>query len=469
MEPNAVTEGPVRFEVHGLFDRFNHLIPLPTADQPVRYLSAPNGYGKSTALRLLAALAEGRWNAAGDTYFKSAAVVFSSGEKLELSKESTAPAHLLLRRLAADGTVVAEWEPDISIPELNPGELPPWIRQTGPNRFRDIRSGIVMSGEETARRFLRDPGSRASRPSPRVPKDLDELLSKLVVYYLDADRLRSTIRDEISARGPMPEAGSIEMVSQLIYEELRRSRAEYARASREAERTFPQRILSSLSALTGADAGMDLDERYARLRSDERRFTELSLADGVTDDIPEQHLQSATLNDTARTILHVYLHDIEQRFALLEPVANRLTLFKDTLNRMLDSKSVDYVYSALDASQQRRALQARADLEVPQQRSALQVRDERDREIPLTALSSGEQHLVVMFGRILFRESANNGALVLLDEPEISLHPEWQVSLGRALREVARVNACRMILATHSPIMIDEDWESEIDLSASDI
>jgi len=45
-------------------------------------------------------------------------------------------------------------------------------------------------------------------------------------------------------------------------------------------------------------------------------------------------------------------------------------------------------------------------------------------EIPLSSLSSGEQHLIVLIGQLIF--SISEGSLVLIDEPEISFHPEWQ-------------------------------------------
>jgi predicted ATP-dependent endonuclease of OLD family len=55
----------------------------------------------------------------------------------------------------------------------------------------------------------------------------------------------------------------------------------------------------------------------------------------------------------------------------------------------------------------------------------------------------------------------------LLDEPEISLHPQWQMAVTHALKKVAAINNCRMLLATHSPTMIGDDWSSEIALTRS--
>ena len=47
----------------------------------------------------------------------------------------------------------------------------------------------------------------------------------------------------------------------------------------------------------------------------------------------------------------------------------------------------------------------------------------RGKQIPLNALPSGEQNDLIMFYRLIFESKV--GRLILVDEPEISLHIEW--------------------------------------------
>ena len=47
-------------------------------------------------------------------------------------------------------------------------------------------------------------------------------------------------------------------------------------------------------------------------------------------------------------------------------------------------------------------------------------------DIPLEKLSSGEQHLLVLYYDMIFRFA--KGTLILVDEPEISLHVSWQAT-----------------------------------------
>lgn len=75
--------------------------------------------------------------------------------------------------------------------------------------------------------------------------------------------------------------------------------------------------------------------------------------------------------------------------------------------------------------------------------------------IELSEASSGEQQLLCsIFGLVSELES---GALVLIDEPELSLHPEWQLMfLPRLLSILSPFEECHAIIATHSPLIVQQ-------------
>lgn len=70
-------------------------------------------------------------------------------------------------------------------------------------------------------------------------------------------------------------------------------------------------------------------------------------------------------------------------------------------------------------------------------------------------LSSGEkQFLIVMLNVLLQR---GRESILILDEPEISMHLDWQRNL---LKNIRTLNPkCQVILATHSPGVIMDGWE----------
>ncbi len=77
-------------------------------------------------------------------------------------------------------------------------------------------------------------------------------------------------------------------------------------------------------------------------------------------------------------------------------------------------------------------------------------------------LSSGEQHFIVQAITLLMK--AEPGALIMIDEPELSYHPAWQMDYLKNLKRIAGVGHYQFILATHSPQIFDYRWNYSIDL-----
>ncbi|MDR1404960.1 MAG: ATP-binding protein [Candidatus Methanoplasma sp.] len=96
----------------------------------------------------------------------------------------------------------------------------------------------------------------------------------------------------------------------------------------------------------------------------------------------------------------------------------------------------------------------------------LSVRTNKGTAVPIGKLSSGEKQILIMFYLLLFE--AKHGSLVIIDEPEISLHVTWQQSLGKIFADIARLRDFRMIVATHSPQIIHDDWDLSVELRAED-
>lgn len=83
--------------------------------------------------------------------------------------------------------------------------------------------------------------------------------------------------------------------------------------------------------------------------------------------------------------------------------------------------------------------------------------------IDLSLLSSGEQNEVVMLYTLVF--SVGDDSMLLIDEPENSLHVLWQKKFMRTIEEVSSVKNLFVIVATHSPQIIGTRWENCCDLT----
>lgn len=75
------------------------------------------------------------------------------------------------------------------------------------------------------------------------------------------------------------------------------------------------------------------------------------------------------------------------------------------------------------------------------------------REFFITDASSGE--LCILFNMISIAGSIKDDSIILLDEPELSLHPEWQRDFLPLLAKVfSKYKRCHFIIATHSPHVV---------------
>jgi len=72
--------------------------------------------------------------------------------------------------------------------------------------------------------------------------------------------------------------------------------------------------------------------------------------------------------------------------------------------------------------------------------------------IQLNKLSSGEEHQVVMLYWLLFQ--VDSASLILIDEPEISLHLELQSYFAGDMEKAIDANQIQVIASTHSPEII---------------
>jgi len=79
-----------------------------------------------------------------------------------------------------------------------------------------------------------------------------------------------------------------------------------------------------------------------------------------------------------------------------------------------------------------------------------------DRNISWTSLSSGEKQLIILLLNTFLEKE--NPTILLLDEPEISLHLSWQQQLIELLKKVNP--NCQMIIVTHSPTMFRHHQDS---------
>lgn len=88
---------------------------------------------------------------------------------------------------------------------------------------------------------------------------------------------------------------------------------------------------------------------------------------------------------------------------------------------------------------------------------------EKGRSRPILASGVSDGHLqLLLILTALFSEGPDREALILLDEPEISLHPWALAVLARAIRTAGADWNKQVVVATHSPVLLSQFEPEEI-------
>lgn len=86
------------------------------------------------------------------------------------------------------------------------------------------------------------------------------------------------------------------------------------------------------------------------------------------------------------------------------------------------------------------------------------ISDYDNKVLEVTQLSSGEKQLVYILITILLQNDEEY--IVFMDEPEISLHVDWQEQLIDAVRTLNP--NCQLLIASHAPALLMRGWHSAV-------
>jgi predicted ATPase len=449
----TASDFPVTFAVQGLFDRFDHEITLPRQDDPIRFVTAPNGYGKSTLLRLLADLTAENHVGVASAYWRKLKIGYESGAVLHAERE-TRDSHFqeLNYRLELPG------RDDALADRVLSNELQRYVWESSRWRNAQMRRANPTDDRGSEGHSARDSfDSYGPPPRPiRLRRELRRALRIVNATYLDVHRLGPRGRAmPVFGRGMGPSrrgpaAGAIVEVAKSATAVLRNAKLKYLADSRGDEQTFANRAVDALNNRLTEDS-QSLESVAQHVRQLERlyeRLGELGVIAPLTSQAVDVMSRLKGANDAAVPVILLYWGDVVRRLRRLKNRVRSLELYRDVVNSLLEGKEIRFRGDCDEGENEGQGLEVHVG----------------DHAIPLDRLSDGEQHLLVIFGELLFGRLAQPRGLLLLDEPENSLHPEWQAALGTTLGRLAANSRRRVLVATHSPIIIGDSWEREISL-----
>jgi predicted ATP-binding protein involved in virulence len=423
--------------VRKLFGRFDHTIPL-NVDERITIIHGPNGYGKTALLRLVDAAFRLDLDTLRATPFESLRVELADGAYLDVCFE--------------------KGQRDKSAAVYRIGDADQVLSE---DRW-DYGAQNYVNVEIYAERYAK---TRQSRPHPAGTRDLFAFLQEaratlrgeyvfqkvwlhhVPIHLVSVQRLltpKRSLQQPVDHFPAHPSRESQEMTFEktvLVYsnelrEIVRNVEEEYASVSRHLDSTFPMRVVKAMNT-----PPVSKEELERALQSLKERRERLYVLDILPREDEETGIPAALgeVDDATRKVLRLYVRDVEQKLGVFEELAGRVALLQEIINQRFQFKR----------------------LKIDTERGFV-FESDTGQELPPTALSSGEQHQLVMIYECLFR--IEEDALLLIDEPELSLHVSWQVEFLRDLQRIVEIAKFDVLIATHSPQIIHDRWDLTVEL-----
>jgi len=471
-----------RVEISNLFDMFDYDISL---NDDLTILTSPNGYGKSTILRMINNFTTGNYYAFLHESFSK--VVFhlvetegkvakkykqrellhsfielkNSNEqdeiinlfdfdfdnevvrhKIEIIKNNRVVTISDLTNLESPTTIVElPSESDFSLVVSSIESKNP-ITRIAYDSWSDDFTGEVFDFKKLISKYNESLSEDVRSRLFKNTNWLDSILKDANSYFISTDRIKAThVKNRRHTRGDNS-TSMIKNLASIILEKIQEGIRNQFDIGREKETTFPERLIKSLKNSEKNVTQHELLTLISEIQKFESKFSKLGL-------ISDTNSRTTNLlNDffdyekssTGNIVLKIYLDDIKSKFKALDNLAVQLELFVGTLNELLSFKKI----------------------KINTKNGFIVQPVNGKKNIDIGELSSGEQHIIVMIGRLIFE--SKKGDLILIDEPEISLHPEWQEVYIESLEEIRKEREFRILMATHSTMIIGHRWDDVIEL-----
>ena len=459
-----------RLNVVGLYGRFDIDIGF-TEDVNIVY--GVNGAGKTTLLHILANAANLDLDRFTQLPFKSVELEIAEGPAIEITCKPESTREGLPRvDLRIDGIWKRDWPPASEHPRHDRG---PWfapseniqefkenhnieIEATYFPAFRTMReawssldltdifhSGVMRSDplmSRSSRAIRRNLGAR--RRDPQVwTEELDlqmaltrEIFGEFVPYvnYPSPREIQRNLDEAIQVAVNRLAIGDRSLLSEAF------NRVFQAISHRPEETVEDSRKPEDIRAAIGK-----LLEHLQFTQSEYGVLGGNSAFDALGSQLTSSERPGQGQDDTTTQVLLVYEDALKRRDKNLEDAFATVRAYIDAVNDFLEGKQLAAISTPESAS-------------IPQ----LRIKHSDGTLSQFDTLSSGERQVA---GLIYSASHLAEGNVILVDEPELSLHIDWQQTIMDAM--VRQLPSKQLIVCTHSPVIGSEYMDQMIHLEPS--
>jgi ABC-type lipoprotein export system ATPase subunit len=415
----------LRIKIEGLFGQFDYDIKL-NQEEGITILTGPNGYGKTTILNIIWSLFNQNFDYIQSVPFKEISLDLDNDQTLCVTIKNEIRIRVTQNEIdvkATQNELVAKVTSDDGIQVPFTGVKPVVFKKL---YFKLIDKNAVCETFEF-------PNVKLGKEHPPVLKPLENIK----VYFIKDQRLTQEIVPKldgtfkfdgtIKANGATVLVKTISVYSKQLVVSIHERKNE--------EQQLADKLASSqhnrIKALSESLNEGEFRKRFNTLREKYRQLQNIGV---YTVD-----LEDTDYKDN-KGYLSIFLQDWEERIAVYDNLVLKINLFLSILNRKpLTNKTISI-----------------------QTNAGFCFTSSNGEFLQPTDLSSGEQHETILVYELLFNATPNS--LVLIDEPETSMHVAWQIEFLQDIESIAKISELSFVVATHSPDLINDKMDLCVDL-----
>lgn len=443
--------------VKQLFGYLDYEIPLKP--DKITLIHGPNGCGKTTILRLIDAIFNKNYAVIRNTPFKELIINFNDQSNLKVERnvkitkpdatsapdETRKPISIKFTysKKGIDDEVYSPPEPVFKkqFPLEIVHQAIPGLERIGPEEWINRNTDEILTFEDVLELYSDQLPFRIEKQAKPLPPLLTEMLKTIEVLFIQSQRLTKTAISKPSLREYPERQRSGRDVVDLYSNEIKKiisdKLAESGIIAQSKDRTFPSRLLQS--SISNGISQQEITDKFNQMEEKSKKL----IAAGISDAQDSLPFPKEKIEDMEKKVLWLYLQDVEEKLKVFDDLQQRIETFMTIINSKLNHQEKSFKINRKEGLVFHSSLGEKKDL-APKE------------------LSSGEQHQLVVFYQLLFK--ASKGSLILIDEPEISQHLEWQRRFLRDLTKVVELESHTFLIATHSPQIINDRWDLGVSL-----
>ncbi|MEY4934928.1 MAG: hypothetical protein RIS64_1287 [Bacteroidota bacterium] len=419
----------INIKINKLFDLFDYDIPFENKEN-LLIITGPNGFGKTMILNIIYNLFSKQFAFFQKLIFENIILSLDNHIRIEISKNEKQKIDFRFFELDKKIDSFSYTKADDIFKQIE--KRIPHLRRIDTEQWIDRRNDVVLTMDEVEE-YVKSvyPESEIEYSEiNRVFKNSKKLqfLNNLNIHLIKEQRLFKKVKMQRGLSSYL-EANSNYMTDTIreYAKELKimiSSTSQHSlRVSQDLDSSFPKRLLNESEKLNEKE----FNRRFEILKTKQKKLREYGLY--------ESEQEVPTFDEANAKVLFVYLNDIEKKLGVFNSLLERLELFTHILNERR------FTYKSVKIDKDK----------------GFTLWTHQNKILNLTDLSSGEQHEVILLYELIFKAEKNT--LVLIDEPEISLHITWQKEFLNDLLRIIELQQIQVIMATHSPQIIHNRWD----------